>query len=264
MTRVTRWLLASALALVPAQAALAWGHAGHMLIAELAERSLDPATRSKIQRLLIDEPDPSLAGIASWADRVRDEEGWEWTAPMHYVKFADASCATVHAKDCRDDGCVDAAITRYLDDLGNNTLSHAQRVEALKFVVHFVGDAHQPLHAGWRPDKGGNDFQIQLPSGGSNLHSVWDSRVLGLHAPHVAAAADRLTAEVATAVIGSTDPRAWTGESCRLIDTIALYPARPGRLPRGYVTAFRPHSERRVVLAAARLSAVLEVALASR
>lgn len=240
--------------------AQSWGYAAHALIGELAQRQLDDRTQTEALALLIDEPEPGLAAIASWADQVRNEEGWRWTAPMHYVNFADAGCDRVLPADCLDGRCIQAAIERYRDDLADRHLSRRQRAEALKFLVHFVGDAHQPLHAGHRDDRGGNDFQLDIDGEGSNLHAVWDFRVPGIERDAIAAQADRLMPHLPIAEANG-DPWQWTRESCALIDRIGLYPDRPGRLPPDYLERMRPHAEARIVLAAARLAAMLEDAL---
>ncbi len=251
------------LLLITPAAALGWGRDGHSLIGLLAERQLSPATLSAVQQLLVDEANPTLAGIASWPDAIRGEEGWRWTAPMHYVNFADASCLEEKAGGCADRMCVFGAIERYREDLADSRLSRAQRVEALKFLVHFVGDAHQPLHAGYRPDQGGNLFQINIDGVGTNLHAVWDSRVLPLDSGGLAATADRLAAQPTSSAPGTT-PQQWAGESCRLTDDLDLYPARPGTLPTGYLQRMRPYAEVRVKLAAMRLAQLLEEAFAER
>lgn len=238
----------------------AWGGPGHALIGELAERKLSPQAKAEVRRLLVDEPTPSLAAVASWADAIREDPGWRWTTPMHWVTFSDDRCTQVLPAACRDGLCVDRAIQRYRDDLANRELSRAQRAQALKFVVHFVGDAHQPMHASYRNDQGGNDFQISIDGIGTNLHSVWDRRVLGIEWVDLESAAQRL--QRASGRKPSLSPRGWSSESCRLIDALDLYPTRPGRLPAGYLEQMRPHAERRIQQSAERLAAILEDALA--
>ncbi len=239
--------------------ASAWGGPGHALIGELAERKLSPQALAEVRRLLIDEPTPTLSAVSNWADAIRQEQAWKWTLPMHWVTFADARCSEVLPSACKNGLCVDRAIQRYRSELADRQLSRAQRAEALKFVVHFVGDAHQPMHASYRNDQGGNEFQISIDGTGSNLHAVWDRRVPGVEWTDVASAADRL--QQPGNGKPSLSPRRWSTESCRLIDALALYPARPGRLPDGYLEQMRPHAERRLQQAAERLAAMLEDAL---
>jgi hypothetical protein len=251
--------LLALLTLAPSPVA-AWGRDGHALIAELAERRLSAEALADVRQLLIDEPDAGLAAVASWADAVREQDGWRWTAPLHYVNHADASCARAAPRGCERGLCLPQAIERYRDQLADASLSRRQRAEALKFVVHFVGDVHQPLHTGYRPDRGGNLFQINIDGEGSNLHSVWDGRVLQLRRGGFRADADRLQSDLPDTDTGGT-PWQWASASCRMIDAHALYPARPGRLPQGYLENMKPLAEAQVQLAAARLAAMLEDAL---
>ncbi len=232
------------------------------MIGELAERKLSPQALAEVRRLLIDEPTPTLAAVANWADAIREEPSWAWATPMHWVTFADARCSEVSPAACKNGMCVDRAIQRYRDDLANHELSQAQRAQALKFVVHFVGDAHQPMHASYRNDQGGNEFQISFDGTGTNLHAVWDRRVLGIEWADVESAANRL--QRTSSHKPSLNTRRWSSESCRLIDGLSLYPTRPGRLPAGYLDTMRPHAERRIQQAADRLAAMLEDALAPK
>src|SRR5690606_31977477 len=130
--------------------------------------------------LLQGEAEPSVAGIATWADNLRGSDPGlgKRSAPWHYVNIGEAGCRYESQAHCPDGGCVNEALevqTRILADRGR---SDAERLQALKFVVHLVGDAHQPLHAGHRHDRGGNDYQLNYRGKGTNLHSLWDSGML--------------------------------------------------------------------------------------
>lgn len=248
-------------------AASAWGRTVHSLIGELAERQLSEEARREVRRLLIDEAEPTLAAVASWPDEVRGQPGWEWTAPMHYVKFLSDGCREVRPEHCHDGLCVFGAIERYRSQLADRSLSRQQRAEALKFVVHFVGDIHQPLHAGYRDDRGGNQFQVNLGGKGTNLHAVWDRELLALAPGEVQATADRLFPSLVNVAplplhVFDPPPRDWATDACYLIRRIGIYPAKPGNLPEGYLEAMRPHAEAQVLLAAVRLARLLEPLLA--
>ncbi len=241
----------------------AWGVRVHALIGELAERQLSEPARAELRRLLVDQPEPTLAAIAAWPDTARDEEGWAWTAPMHYVKFSDARCSEVLPGDCVGGLCVQGAVERYRADLADRRLSRAQRAEALSFLVHFVADAHQPLHAGYREDRGGNDFPVELDGEPLNLHRVWDARLVDIPDGALHSVADR----IAPAVVTPTDlpsADAIARESCALADAIDLYPPATGPLPEDYVARHRPTAEAQIALAAARLAAMIEAALAPK
>jgi hypothetical protein len=140
MTRFFFFLLA---ALLPVSTALAWGPTGHRLVARLAEPELKPAARAEIARLLRGEADPTLAGVANWADelRERDPDLGRRSSRWHYVNLAEDGCAYRPAAHCRDGDCVIEAIRRQRDLLADRRQPDAVRAQALKFLVHFVGDA---------------------------------------------------------------------------------------------------------------------------
>jgi hypothetical protein len=262
------WLL---LSLCPGPAA-AWGERGHRLVGALAERQLSPAARSVVDELLQGEPEPSLAGIATWADAVRETPAYAWTAPLHYVRIHDRGCRFDAARDCADGACVVAAIDRYARRLADPALARAERTEALKFVVHFVADVHQPLHSGHRSDKGGNEFQVRVapsaaPPVGSSLHGVWDHFMLADSGETFEQHATRLAfagLPPAGAPFVAAEAARWADTSCALTDVEGFYPRRPGRLPAGYLIRMRPLAERRLREAAAELALLLEAALQPR
>lgn len=229
----------------------AWGPAGHRLVGDLAERQLTPAAKAEVRRLLGRE---SLADVAPWADELRNDparrELGRATARLHFVNFAGPSCHYA-AHDCPGGQCVVAAIERYARVLGDRSRSAAERAEALRFLVHFVGDVHQPLHAGYRDDRGGNQYQVQFDRRGTNLHTIWDSKVLASAGQAWPAQAARLAKAPLRA--GGT-PVQWAEESCRASRTI--YP-RGHRIDARYLERERPLAERRVREAAARLGALL-------
>ncbi len=248
-----------------AGSAAAFGPDGHRIVGELAERQLTPDARAQVRRLLASEAEPTLAAIANWADEVRSDEVWRWTAPLHYVNFPrDGGCRYQARRDCRNQRCVVAAIQRYARVLGARRGSVDERAQALRFLVHFVGDIHQPLHAGYGDDRGGNTFQIFYAGRGSNLHALWDGGILRSARrdwqAHAEVLAQRRT--VAEHTWSRDAAQHWAEESCRLIDRAEIYPASPGRLPAGYVERQLPVVERQLVVAGARLAALLNALLA--
>lgn len=261
MLRFAAVLFLVALGSTPARA---WGELGHRLIGELAERQLSPSVRAQVRELLRDELEPGLADIATWADRVRELPAQGWSVPLHYVHIQDRECHYEAARDCAGDACVVGAIQRYARKLGDRALSRKERAEALKFLVHFVGDAHQPLHAGWRSDHGGNRFQIALQGQGTHLHSVWDHFLLASVGEPFAAHASRLHAELPSTArtrFATSDAVRWAEASCSLTNADGFYPHRQGKLPRDYLDRMRPLAEARLREAAVHLTQVLETAL---
>jgi hypothetical protein len=270
-------LLLSVLAFSPA--AMAWSALGHRLVGELAERHLSPVAEAQVKVLLAGEPDPTLAGVAVWADQLRDNdpERFKQTSRWHYINTPPGTCAYRPARDCPDGNCVIAAIEQQRAILADRHQPLAARRDALKFVVHFVGDIHQPMHANNRDDKGGNNYQISLRTDmepeawarnryangvmGTSLHSVWDYYILGSEGLDLRHYANRLDAlPWPPMVAATTGPEAWAGESCRLVDARRLYPDKH-TMDRSYLDAERPLAEQRVRQAAYRLAQLLDATL---
>jgi hypothetical protein len=243
--------------------AQAWGPAGHRIVATLAERELTPAARKSVGALLGASDARELADIADWADELRDDprerELWRKTAPLHFVNFGDASCHYVARLDCAGGRCVVGAIERYARVLGDRSRSNADRAEALRFLVHFVADVHQPLHAGYRHDGGGNRRQVRIENRGTNLHSLWDTPVLQVRGESWRRHAARLARARLPSAHG--DAPQWAEESCRATRDAGIYP-HARRVDDAYLERMRPLAERRVREAAARLAALLNNALA--
>ncbi|MFC5742862.1 S1/P1 nuclease [Dyella tabacisoli] len=249
--------------------AQAWGPLGHSIVAELAQRHLSPAAEAEVERLLAPEHTGSLADIASWADEVRNDPAqqalWNDTRSLHYINFRDPSCDYVPPRDCPDDRCVVGGVAHYVAVLADKTQPDASRRDALKFVVHFIGDMHQPLHAGYRDDKGGNDYQVQFAGKGSNLHKVWDSGLLGTRQLAWKPYAQELDARGPIALPAPIAPLdnnyvQWAEESCRATGEAGFYPSGHV-IEQAYIDAELPLAEQRLREAGRRLAEVLNQAL---
>lgn len=248
------------------QQAHAWGRLGHRLVAALAWHDLTPQARAQIAKLLEGEADPTLPGIASWADELRehDPDLGKRTGSWHYVNIAEDDCQYEAAKHCRNGNCVVEAIRAQTTILADSTRSKAERLQALKFVVHFVGDVHQPLHAGFARDKGGNDFQVQFDGRGTNLHSLWDSGMLKAADLEEAQWLQRLRAIPLAADLPSlplSPPSAqWAEASCRIVQRPGFYPSK-ATIGDTYVQTWRPLAEEQLRRGGAELAITLNAAL---
>ncbi len=245
--------------------ALAWGGQGHRLVARLAETGLTAQARTEVAALLAGEPDSSLAGIASWADDLREHDAdlGKRSAAWHYVNIAESGCRYERARDCPGGNCEVEALTVQTAILADRSLPAAQRLQALKFVVHLVGDAHQPLHAGYAKDKGGNTVQVNVDGKGSNLHSLWDSGLLrrtGLDEDALLARIGALPAPVSEQVSLPPPAAAWAEASCRIALSPGLYPAS-AKIDPAYFDTWTPVAEQQLRLAGVHLAGVLNAAL---
>lgn len=260
--------LALALTLVSTDA-LAWGAQGHRLVARVAETRLTPAAQAEVDRLLASEPDPTLHAIAPWADelRAKDPGLGKRSARWHYVNIGEDNCHYEAQKHCKGGNCIVDALKVQTAILGDRSKSDAERAQALKFVVHFTGDIHQPMHAGYGHDKGGNDFQVQFNNRGTNLHSLWDSgmlnelkldddqylkRLMALPAPKPGKRSSI-----------NTDAVQWAEASCRIAIAPGVYPGKRTLAPE-YAATYRPVAEQELRLAGERLAVLLNATLGKR
>ena len=157
----------------------AWGPEGHAIVAEIAEPRLTPAATAEVTRLLAMDTPPHehLDEVASWADAYR-AHGHAETGPWHYVDIPlDAGAADVF-RDCPKSDCIINMLTGFAETLTDKARPDADRLKALKFVVHFVGDIHQPLHCADHGDRGGNEVHLTFLGRRTNFHAVWDGGII--------------------------------------------------------------------------------------
>jgi hypothetical protein len=157
----------------------AWSGDGHQIVALIAEDHLTPQAQAGIHELLGKDVNIPDAEIASWADNYRREH--RETAPWHYVDIPVDAETFDEGRDGKNGNNVIDKIGDFEKVLVDKTAPIEKRAEALKFLVHLVGDPHQPLHCADRHgDRGGNSrlvFYLDRPRA-TNLHMVWDSTIL--------------------------------------------------------------------------------------
>lgn len=247
-----------------------WGPDGHAIIAEIAWREMTPEAQRRAKELLSGE---EMASVASWADGVRRDGAYAWTGPLHYVNLSADATGYDHARDCPDAGCVVSGVRDFAALTVDGGADEKTRREALMFVIHFVGDLHQPLHAGRGVDRGGNDIKTVFFGAERNLHSVWDSGILDRAGGRSEPEAWPLVAERLSAGIDAADRLAWLAdadgtdlagtagrwvfESHRLAERYC-YPVTPGAaIGEAYVAETLGVVELRLSQAGVRLGAML-------
>ena len=197
-----KWMAGCALAwmswIVCAPNAHAWGCKGHQTVALLAEKHLTPEARQMVDTLLHDNPiDPqlkrycgnvgldALADAATWADDYRSLH--TETGPWHFIDIPLGEKSAEVAKFCGAGGCVTQVIEQQLAILKDQAASGENRAMALRFLIHFVGDLHQPLHATSNVDRGGNCVPVKYlrrnprehnGNYSPNLHHIWDTEIV--------------------------------------------------------------------------------------
>ena len=281
-------LPAAALLLVSASA-FAWGDKGHEVTALIAYRHLSPKARAALDALLATDGDPltraDIASRATWADRYRTRH--RETGPWHYANIEidtpslDAAC--FHFPPAGDNvpaslgparDCVVNKIEQFERELKDRRTAPAERLLALKFLMHFVGDLHQPLHAADHDDHGGNCVQLAAIGAGHtrNLHAFWDVSAVDALGGNAVTLAARLDVEIGPAELagwGAGGARDWAWESFELgrNDAYAL-PVRPTcqtggavNLSAEYRAAAQHDAALQLKRAAVRLATLLNAAL---
>ncbi len=240
-----------------------WGADGHRIIAEIALARLSPEVARETRHLLGGQ---NITDVASWADAVRSQ--LPSTGPWHYVDIQLTDSSYIPSRDCANDECVIAAVATQVAILADRSRPDSARAGALKFVVHFVGDLHQPLHAGERHDKGGNDVKVTFNGKATNLHALWDSGLLLSFGQTDAEIVQQLTEEISrrsardiAAVSGGTVV-SWVMESHDIARDV-VYHNLPSSLDitPAYADAARPVIYERLLRGGVRLGATLEEAL---
>ena len=204
--------------LLPAPA-FAWGPEGHEVVAHIAAMNLTPKARADVAALLGGEAEASMAIASNWADEIRDAR--PETTSWHYVNLEiDDDLRYDPARDCAAGNCAVAQIVRDEAILKSNAAPEA-RTEALKFLIHFIGDIHQPLHGGDNHDHGGNGVQVSYRNGKfGSLHHFWDDDMvvsLGKNPVVIANAIDSaLSPMQKAALMDAGPPVAWAEASARI------------------------------------------------
>lgn len=253
-------LAAGLLIWVPRETApsLPWGANGHRIVAEIAERHLLPIARMRIQELIGSYP---LASISVWADAYRGTPEGEHTATWHYVNVPDDVEYRVPETDHPTD--IVQALRLQEQILRDSTRSSEDHVIALKFLVHFIADIHQPMHVGRASDRGGNDVEVRWFGRPVNLHSLWDSYILDHQQLSYTEYVAFLDFASAADIVAwqSTEYVDWLRESQAVrTDIYAPIDAAGDEVPNlgwNYFNAAIPIVERRLLQAGIRLAGVL-------
>jgi len=238
-------------------ALVSWGYVGHQVIARVAENHLSGQAKAAVHELLGSE---SIVEVASWADEVRDQPEYKTTASWHFLNLPLGLNYASFEKVVKGQSNpnVYSAILAQEKTLQGKNGSREQKIIALKFLVHLIGDAHQPMHISRAEDKGGNTIQVQYEGKGTNLHSLWDSRLIGkegLGYSELATKIDQPSAVMREAA--NTDPVQWAWESYQI--SSKLYPEieKSNKLDGDYYEGHIGTVNERLELAGLRLAAVL-------
>lgn len=233
--------------------AFAWGPIGHRAVGQIAEQRLGAKARQAVRGLLGDE---SLAEASLWADEIRSESRWQISSPWHYVNLADGQ--PYDRTQRSRDGDIVEALERFVAVLRYGGSPREDKLAALKFIAHFVGDLHQPLHVGRASDRGGNEFRVSWFGESSNLHRVWDSDIISRLRLSPGSLVRTLESRAPDEVEAwrQDSPLTWVAESMALRPLV--YSMRGSGLGRDYLREAGPVVEQRLLQGGVRLAALLD------
>jgi nuclease S1 len=259
----------------------AWHDDGHRIVAEIAARNLSASALEQINDLLSDMPEYStLATAATWADqKAKLDPAFAFVYSSHYVNVEQRVTPRELLAQClKTAGCVATGVAYYVEILRSERASRSQRAEALRLLVHFVGDVHQPLHAGHGADKGGNDIaklrMLEFTPGDerTNLHAAWDGGFIAITMAREGWDWQRYAVELDARVSDDMIARWGRGSVYDWIEESRLFAAANGYLRADGMTAVRsgdqlgedwylrnlPVAEQRLQQGGVRLALVLE------
>lgn len=150
-----------------------WGSTGHRTIGKIASLHISKKAERKIAQLLNGQ---SLALVSTFGDDIKSDKRYNEFYTWHYVNMPFETNYEDSEKNLKGD--LVSGIEKCKEIILNKNSTQEDKIFYLKLLVHFMGDLHQPLHVGRSEDKGGNSFQVQWFGDGSNLHSVWDSKMI--------------------------------------------------------------------------------------
>ena len=155
----------------------AWGTTGHRVVAEIAENHLSCIAKRQIKKIIGKQP---LAYWANWPDFIKSNPDWKSADSWHYLNFPsglDKNSFDESLNNSTDENLYKRVLL-IMDELKNKNLSLEKKQQDLYFLIHLIGDAHQPLHLGREEDLGGNNIQIEWFRESTNLHSLWDTKLV--------------------------------------------------------------------------------------
>jgi hypothetical protein len=251
---------APAPARAPGSAIARWWDLGHRVVARLAETRLTPHTREAVRDILGGQ---SLADASVWADNIRQYR--HDADRLHYVNIPLADTVYDPARDCPHGQCIVAAIEHDRRVLADAGASPEERAEALRFLIHFMGDLHQPLHVADDGDRGGNSRAVIFLGHPTDLHKVWDGELIdssGLSQADYAAYLRQRMQSLDLKALERGTVVDWAMEGHRIAAEHAYRLPADGRIGRDYLEANRPIVDHALIAGGVRLAKVLNDALA--
>lgn len=164
-----------------------WGRDGHTAIGIMAINQLQPDALKELESFVKPLSQEAMAEACNWPDVIRDIEEYEWSGPLHYINIPRGDEVYTQPRDCPERSgpaeqpsrhCATEAIKYYAGELSRPKASKAQRWQSFAWLCHLVADLHQPMHAGFADDRGGNNTDVIFNDEQMNLHYFWDTAVI--------------------------------------------------------------------------------------
>lgn len=172
-----RLFIISSIILLFPFSSMAWGVLGHRVIGGIADIYLSAKTRAEIKKILGTE---SLAMASNWADFIKSDRSYDYLSPWHYINLPSGMSSAQFYDRLKRDTSVNlyTKMQFIIKELKKKTLTPDKKVFYLKLLIHFVGDAHQPMHTARPEDRGGNNIKLYWFNTPTNFHRVWDEQLV--------------------------------------------------------------------------------------
>jgi hypothetical protein len=231
-----------------------WGQTGHRVVGQIAAWHLNKKAQRALEHLLGPE---SLPMVANWMDEVKSDPDYRFMDPWHYLTVKSGGQYDPSLQEAGGDAF--SQTKKIISALRDGNLDPTSKIEYVKILVHLVGDLHQPLHVGTGEDRGGNEVKVSYFNQSTNLHSVWDTRIIDGKQLSYTELAEHLNRRASTALIRSyqSDPlEKWLQEAVELRPVIYELP-EDKRLFYEYGYRCFPVIEERLLAGGIRLAGIL-------
>jgi len=262
-TRLLSFTLATAMLLGFNTQCVAWSHDGHSAVGILTVDQLNADALLELGKIIDTQDEKALSKACNWPDELRETEEGDSTSPFHYINIPRGSLTYLKARDCPEKQCVTEAIKHYAAELQNLQAAKEQRWQAFAWLCHLTGDLHQPLHAGFADDRGGNNVDVVFESRQINLHRFWDYELINHHAGSAQKLVELLGGHSEAAVATSwsaTMTDEWTSESHMLSQQFAYPPST--EIDEVWLQQSWQLAQKRISTAAQRLALIINSVLA--
>ncbi len=249
-----------ALGMMSALTAYPWGQKGHDTVAYIAECHLSPEAKAAAEELLDGR---SIVYYANWLDNASHTPEYSFSKTWHYKNIDEDE--TFETAKINEKGDIVTALEKQIAVLRDTTLSKEERSLALKMTVHLLGDIHQPMHLGHASDLGGNRWEVRYFKNPTNLHSVWDSKIV--ESAHKWSYSewqqqiDRADTAQTAEILSLSTPQEWAKETYMISKEVYEKTPQDFNIEYNYIAEWTPLIEPQFLKGGLRLAEVLNVAL---